>query len=372
MTTQQDLYDVLGVSREASQDEIKRAFRRLAMEYHPDRNKSDGAEGRFKEIAGAYEVLSDPEKRSRYDRFGAAGLNGGQAQGFQGFEGFAGFGDIFDAFFRGTATQRAAPQRGSDLRLEIELDFEEAVFGVEREIAYDHVEDCGDCRATGQRRGSELSTCTECKGQGEIRRVERSLFGQFVNVAPCPRCRGEGRVVTDPCSTCRGRGQRRVQARRSVRIPAGIDGGSQIRLSGGGNAGSHGGPPGNLYVQVAVRPHEQFERVGDDLLYELPLNVAQAALGVTVGVPTIEGDEVEFEVAAGTQHGELFPLRGRGVPHVRGSGRGDLIVRAHVVTPTKLSAEQREILGQLAESLGTPAMPAGGGSILSRIRDALG
>ena len=372
MTTQQDLYDVLGISREASQEEIKRAFRRLAMEYHPDRNKSEGAEGRFKEIAGAYEVLSDPEKRGRYDRFGEAGLNGGQAQGFQGFEGFAGFGDIFDAFFRGTATQRSAPQRGSDLRLEVELDFEEAVFGVERELAYDRVEACDDCRATGQRRGSDLSTCPECNGQGELRRVERSVFGQFVNVAACGRCRGQGRIVTDPCPTCRGRGQRRAESRRSVRIPAGIDDGSQIRLSGGGSAGNHGGPPGHLYVQVAVRPHEEFERAGDDLLYELPLNVAQAALGVTAAVPTLEGDDIELDIKAGTQHGALFPLRGRGVPHVRGSGRGDLIVRAHVVTPTKLSAQQRDLMQELAESLGTPAMPADGGSILSRIRDALG
>ena len=372
MTTQSDLYDVLGVTREASQEEIKRAFRRLAMEYHPDRNKSEEAEGRFKEIAGAYEVLSDPEKRGRYDRFGAAGLNGGQAQGFQGFEGFAGFGDIFDAFFRGTASQRAAPQRGSDLRIEIELDFEEAVFGVERELAYDRIEACGDCRATGQRSGSDLSTCPECDGKGELRRVERSLFGQFVNVAACARCRGEGRIVTDPCPTCRGRGQRRAEARRSVRIPAGIDDGSQIRLSGAGSAGSHGGPPGNLYLQVSVRPHERFERVGDDLLYELPLNVAQATLGVAASVPTLEGGEVELEIKPGTQHGALFPLRGRGVPHVGGSGRGDLIVRAHVVTPTKLSAEQRELMTQLAESLGTPAVPADGGSILGRIRDALG
>lgn len=372
MTTQQDLYDVLGVSREASQEEIKRAFRRLAMEYHPDRNKEEGAEGRFKEIAGAYEVLSDPEKRGRYDRFGAAGLNGGQAQGFQGFEGFAGFGDIFDAFFRGTATQRAAPQRGSDLRIDLELDFAEAVFGIEREFTYDRIETCRDCRATGQRAGTELSTCPECDGQGEIRRVQRSLFGQFVNVAACTHCRGEGRIVTDPCPTCRGRGQRRVEAQHTVKIPGGVDDGSQIRLSGEGSAGAHGGPPGNLYVQINVLPHEEFQRAGDDLLYELPLNVAQAALGITVEVPTLEGDPVELEVKAGTQHGELLPLRGRGVPHLRGAGRGDLIVHAHVVTPTKLSVDQRELMQQLAESLGTPSVPADGSSILSRIRDALG
>ncbi|MDA0256757.1 MAG: molecular chaperone DnaJ [Chloroflexi bacterium] len=372
MTAQHDLYDALGVSREASQEEIKRAFRKLAMEFHPDRNKEEGAESRFKQIAGAYEVLSDPEKRGRYDRFGAAGVNGGQAQGFQGFEGFAGFGDIFDAFFRGTASRRAAPQRGADLRLELELDFAEAVFGVEHELVFDRIEACAECRATGQRSGTEPATCPECEGQGEIRRVQRSLFGQFVNVATCTRCRGEGRIVTEPCAECRGRGERRVEARRTVKIPAGVDEGSQIRLSGEGDAGSHGGPPGNVYVQLAVHPHEHFRRAGDDLLYELPLNVAQAALGVTVEVPTLEGDAVALDIAAGTQHGELLPLRGRGVPHLRGSGRGDLVVRAHVVTPTKLSAEQRELMQQLAESLGTPSVPGDGASLLGRIRDALG
>ncbi len=372
MTAQHDLYGALGVSREASQEEIKRAFRALAMEFHPDRNKSEGAENRFKQIASAYEVLSDPEKRGRYDRFGMAGVNGGQSQGFQGFEGFAGFGDIFDAFFRGTASRRASPQRGSDLRLEMEIDFAEAVFGVEHQLTFDRVEACEKCHSTGQRAGTKPETCPDCDGQGEIRRVQRSLFGQFVNVATCPRCHGEGQIVTEPCTECRGRGERRVEAHRTVRIPAGVEEGSQIRLSGEGDAGSHGGPAGNLYLQIAVRAHEHFRRTGDNLLYELPLNVAQAALGITVAVPTLEGDVVDLEIKAGTQHGALLPLRGRGVPHLRGSGRGDLVVLAHVVTPTKLSDEQQELMLQLADSLGTPSVPGDGASLLGRIRDALG
>ncbi|MEX2445955.1 MAG: molecular chaperone DnaJ [Dehalococcoidia bacterium] len=369
MTTETDLYGLLGVARDASADEIKRAFRRLAMEYHPDRNKETGAETRFKEINAAYEVLSDPEKRAKYDRFGMGGVNGG-AQGFAGFDGFGGFGDIFDAFFRGTATRRAGPQPGSDLRASLDISLEEAVFGTEKEITYQRTERCTDCKATGQVDGGPRQTCAECNGQGELRRVQQSLFGQFVNVAACPRCRGEGEVVTDPCPTCRGAGAKRARVKRNVRIPAGVDDRSQIRLPGEGDAGLHGGPAGSLYVELLVEEHDQFKRYEQDLVYDLPLNVAQAALGVDLDIPTLEGDPVPLKLKPGVQPGEVHLIKGRGVPHLRGSGRGDLLVRTFVVVPSKLSGEQKELMRQLAESLGSPDLPEDG-SLFGRIRDAL-
>ena len=368
MTAPHDLYDVLGVSRDAPQEEVKRAFRKLAMEYHPDRNKDEGAEERFKEIAAAYDVLSDPEKRGAYDRFGMAGVEGNGRQGFAGADAFAGFGDIFDAFFRGTGTRRASAQRGADLRATMTIDFAEAVFGAEREIEFERTDACDECRGRGQAAGKPLAVCSECDGAGEIRRVQQSLFGQFVNLATCARCGGEGQMITDPCPTCRGRGLRRVRAKRVVKVPAGVDDGAQIRLSGKGDAGARGGPAGNLYVVLHVKPHEQFRREEDDLMYELPLNVALAALGTSVTVPTLEGEEIELKVKPGTQHGQIFVLRGRGVPHLRGAGRGDLLVRTHVVTPTRLSDAQRQLLEQLADSLGTPSIADG--SFFDRIRDA--
>ena len=372
MNAQRDLYEVMGLPRDASQEDVKRAFRKLAMEYHPDRNKDTGAEERFKEVAAAYDVLSDAEKRSAYDRYGMAGVAGNGQQGFSGFEGFGGFGDIFDAFFRGTGARRNGPQRGSDLRTSITIGFAEAVFGVDRELEYQHVEHCADCRGSGASPGSRPSSCPECHGAGEIRRVQQSLFGQFVNVATCGRCQGEGQVVSDPCATCRGRGSQRVVARRTVKIPAGVDDGSQIRISGEGDAGARGGPAGDLFVVLRVKPHSEFMREDDDLIYELPLNVAQAALGASIEVPTLEGEPVSLNVEPGTQPGHVFTVRGRGVPHLRTSGRGDLLVRANVVTPTRLTEEQRDILERLAESLGTPAGSAENGGLLGRIRDALG
>lgn len=369
MTTQIDLYEVLGVSRDASQEEVKRAFRKLAMEFHPDRNREDGAEARFKQINAAYEVLSDTEKRGAYDRFGMAGVNGNGQAGFDGFEHFGGFGDIFDAFFRGTATQRRAAQRGSDLRMQLEIDFADAAFGVEREVQYDRTERCTDCRGTGAAAGSKPMTCPECDGAGEIRRVQQSLFGQFVNSAICMRCDGDGSVVTDPCTGCRGRGLRRARVKRLVKVPAGVGDGAQIRISGEGDEGPRNGPAGNLYIALTVLAHEEFQREQDHLIFDLPLNPAQAALGTSVEVPTLDGDAVALEIPPGTQPGHIFALNGLGVPHLRGSGRGDLLVRTHVVTPTKLSDEQRELLAKLAESLGTPSLPPDRG-IFDRIRDA--
>ncbi|RLT39427.1 MAG: molecular chaperone DnaJ [Chloroflexi bacterium] len=368
MTTETDLYGVLGVGRDASADEIKRAFRKLAMEYHPDRNKEPEAETRFKQVNAAYEVLSDTDKRAKYDRFGINGVNGG-AQGFSGHEGFGGFGDIFDQFFRGTAQRRGGPQQGSDLRATLELTLEEAVFGVEKEIVYQRTERCNDCKATGQKDGGERQTCPECNGAGELRRVQQSLFGQFVNVTACNRCRGEGQIVTNPCPECRGAGAKRARVKRTVRIPGGVDEGSQIRIAGEGDAGQHGGPSGNLYVELAVADHDTFRRLDQNLVYDLPLNVAQAALGIDVGIPTLDGDTEELKLRGGVQHGEVHVIKGRGVPHLRGSGRGDLLVRTFVVVPDRLSSEQKELMRQLAESLGTPEVPAEDAGFFGRIRD---
>jgi molecular chaperone DnaJ len=349
-TQQRDYYEVLGVSRSAGPEEIKKAFRRLAMQYHPDRNKEPGAEERFKEISQAYEVLSDPDKRAAYDRFGHAGVGAAGPTGFEGFN-FGGFGDIFDAFFGGTATRaRRGPTRGADLRVTLTLSFEEAVFGAEKEIEVTRNETCSICGGLGAEPGSRPERCPTCHGTGEVRRVQQSIFGQFVNVATCERCRGEGRIITQPCRECRGTGRQRRTRTLAVRIPAGVDAGAQIRLTGEGDAGAQGGGPGNLYVLINVRPHPIFKRDEDDILYELGINVAQAALGAELRVPTLDGD-VLLRIPPGTQSDKVFVLRERGVPHLRGGGRGDQLVRVRVVTPQNLTPEQRRLFQQLAETL---------------------
>ena len=348
--TRRDLYEVLGLDRTASTDAIKRAFRRLAMEYHPDRNKEPGAEERFKEISQAYEVLSDPEKRQTYDRFGIVG-----DRGYDAFSGFGGLGDIFDSFFGGTFTQqRRGPQRGGDLRYAMTIDFVEAVFGCEKEVEITRSEMCQECRGLGSAPGSDPVRCDACGGTGQVRRVQQSVFGQFVNIAGCERCRGEGRIVTNPCRVCRGSGSERRTRTLVVKIPAGVDDGSQLRLSGEGEAGTRGGSSGNLYVALRVRPHKVFTRDEDDIIQQFDLNIAQAALGARVTVTTLEGPE-EIEIERGVQTGDIVRLRGRGAPRLRRGGRGDMIVQLNVAVPTSLNAEQKKLLHQLAESFGTPA-----------------
>jgi molecular chaperone DnaJ len=369
-TTKQDYYEVLGVSRDATPEEIKKAFRKLAMKYHPDRNKNKDAGERFKAINEAYEVLSDPERRPMYDRFGHAGAESPLgARGFEGF-GFGGFGDIFDAFFGGTASRSRGPRRGTDLRQRVRLTFEEAAFGCEKTVRVTGVEICSRCKGLRAEPGTEPERCANCGGSGELRRVQQSVFGQFVNVAACDRCGGEGRVITKPCRACRGSGQEERTRGLQVKFPAGIDDESQMRLSGEGEVGLNGGPRGNLYLHVSVKPHKLFQRDDDDLIYNLELNVAQAALGDEVEVPTLDGTE-PFRIPAGTQGGEVFVVRGLGVPHLRSSGRGDLLVRAQVVTPKDLTQDQKRILAEFAESLGTPLFPEDKG-LLNRIKDALG
>lgn len=368
-TSKRDYYEVLGLSRDATPEEIKKAFRRLAMKYHPDRNKSADAGERFKAINEAYEALSDPERRAMYDRFGHAGAESPFARGFEGF-GFGGLGDIFDAFFGGTTARRRTPRRGADRRQHLTLTFEEAAFGCEKQVEVTGVEVCSRCNGLRAEPGTEPERCTNCNGTGEVRRVQHSIFGQFVNVSTCDRCGGEGRAVSHPCRTCRGSGHEKRTRVLEVKFPGGIDDGSQLRLSGEGDVGLYGGPRGNLYLQVSVQPHKLFQRDGDDLIYHLELNIAQAALGDEVQIPTLDGDE-SLRIAPGTQSGEVFVLRGRGVPHLRASGRGDLLVRAQVVTPKNLTAEQKRLLSQLAQSLGTPVSPDDKG-LLDRIKDALG
>jgi molecular chaperone DnaJ len=348
-TAKRDYYEVLGVSRGASEQEIKRKFREQARKFHPDVNKAPDAEARFKEINEAYEVLSDQRKRAAYDRYG----HSGQGAGIGDFGDLGGFADIFETFF-GAGTRRGAyhgPQRGNDLRYDLSISFEEAVFGIEKVIELPSLQFCSRCDGSGAEPGSGSTTCPRCHGSGELRRVQQSVFGQFVNVVMCESCQGEGQIVSSPCTRCHGQGRERGTKKLTVKIPAGVDGGQQIRLVGEGELGARGGPPGDLYIVLEIAEHPLFKRQGYDIYYDLPLNVAQAALGTDVTVPTLDGD-TELHVPAGTQHGKSFPLRSKGVPHLRSSGRGTMYVVARVVTPTKLSAKQRELLEQLGRELG--------------------
>lgn len=345
MATKRDYYEVLGVERNASDVEIKRAFRNQARKYHPDVNKSTDAEARFKEINEAYEVLSDQRKRVAFDRYGHRGA----ATGFEGFSDLGGFADIFETFF-GAGGRRGGyrgPQRGADLRYDMTISFEEAVFGTEKEIQIPVLQICEKCDGSGAEPGSGSDRCSRCQGSGELRRVQQSVFGQFVNVVMCDMCQGEGQVIGSPCTACRGQGRQQGKKKLSIKIPAGVDNGQQIRLAGEGEVGPKGGPPGDLYVVLEVRQHGLFKRDGYDIYYDLPLNLAQAALGDEVRIPTLEG-EAELKIPAGTQHGRSFSLRGKGVPHLRSTARGNMYVLADVKTPTKLTPKQRELLGELA------------------------
>ena len=371
MSSKRDYYQVLGVSRNASPDEIKKAYRRLARKYHPDVSQEPDAEARFKEINEAYEVLSDEQKRAAYDRFGHAG-----AQGFPGFEGFGGFRDpfeIFEEFFgtsfgMGRGRTRRGPRRGSDLRYDLEIEFEEAVFGVEKTIEVPRQQTCPRCRGTGAEPGTSPIRCPDCNGTGEVRRQ----MGFFVNIVTCPRCQGEGEIVTTPCTRCRGR-KRVVETRRlSVKIPAGVDDGTQIRLAGEGEDGVNGGPPGNLYVVLRVKPHRYFRRLDHNIHLELAINIAQAALGDEVEVPTVDGTMEKLTIPAGTQTGDTLRMRGKGVPYLRRDGRGDQIVTIQVLTPTNLTEHQRQLLMELGKTLDKEVVPQRERSFFDRVRDALG
>ena len=350
MATKWDYYEILGISRDASDEEVKKAFRKLAFQYHPDRNRNDGAEEKFKEINEAYEVLSDANKRAAYDQFGHAGTEGFFTRGFEGFD-FGGFGDIFETFFGGmTAASRRAPQRGADLHYQAAISFEESVFGCEKELRLKRTEVCSLCRGTGSESGSQPDRCPKCNGTGQVRKVQRSLFGRFINTTVCDRCHGEGTIITRPCPQCRGTGREKQQRQISIKIPPGIEDGSQMRLSGEGEAGKRGGSSGDLYVALSVSKHEFFVRDGYDILYELPLNFAQAALGAEVEVPTPYG-KTRLNIPAGSQTGKTFRLKDKGVTHLQRNGRGDQIVTLFVATPESLTKQQRQLFQELASTL---------------------
>ncbi|HEY4382988.1 MAG TPA: molecular chaperone DnaJ [Ktedonobacteraceae bacterium] len=354
-TNKRDYYEVLGIARTATDDEIKKAFRRLAKQYHPDANKEQGAEARFIEINEAYEVLSDAQKRAAYDRYGHAGLgNGMGAAGFSSadFGNFSSINDLFETFFAGagagTSQRRGSSQRGADLRYDLTITFEEAVFGCQKEIELPRWETCGSCRGSGAQPGTSTSRCSACQGSGEIRRVQQSIFGQFVNVTMCERCRGEGRVITTPCEKCRGQGRVRNNRRVVVNIPAGVDDGINVRVTGEGEVSARGGTPGNLYVILTVKPHPFFKRQGNDIIYELPISFTQAALGDEVEVPTVDNKTTPLKIPAGTQSARSFRLKGMGVPVVHSPARGDQHVIVKVVTPTNLTPEQKHLLEEFA------------------------
>ena len=365
-----DYYEVLGVSRGNTDEDIRKAFRKKALEYHPDRNKSPDAEARFKEINEAYQVLSDPQKRAQYNQFGHAGVrsNGGFDRPFDGFDVFGGFGDIFDSFFGDVSGRRAREaQRGADLQHRVVLSFEESVFGAERQVEVSRLDVCRHCSGEGNEPGTPVNTCTTCRGRGQVRRSQRSIFGQFTQVVGCSTCNGRGQVVETACSTCRGHGAERRKRRIEVKIPAGVERGMQVRLSGEGDVGREGGPAGNLYVHVDIRDHKEFVRQGNDLLYRLPINVAEAALGASKEVPTLDKDgdgkdrTETIKVPQGTQPGAEFRVRGKGVPHLNSGHRGDLRVMVDIQVPKNLNSKQRQLLEEFARSM-DPGSKAKGGA----------
>ena len=345
MPEKRDYYEVLGIDRNAGDEDIKKAFRKLAFQYHPDHNGEAGATEKFKEINEAYEVLSDANKRASYDRYGHDG-----GRDFESFD--FGLGDIFEAFFGGTSTTaRQSPEKGQALQCIVDLTLEEAAFGVERELYINRIEYCTECQGTGAKVGTQPIRCTACNGTGQIKRTQASVFGRFTNVTTCPQCRGEGRVVTEFCPKCKGNGREKKQRTVSVKIPAGISDGMQVRFRSEGNAGYRGGPSGDLFVTVRVQEHKLFKRDGDDILYELPINFAQAALGIEVDVPTLDGD-AKLKIPSGTQTNSVFRLRNKGVQRLNEHGRGDELITIHVITPDSLTKEQRQLFEKLSESLG--------------------
>ncbi|EEG78051.1 molecular chaperone DnaJ [Dethiobacter alkaliphilus] len=372
-----DYYEVLGVSKDASAEEIKKAYRRLARKYHPDVNPDDkSAEEKFKEVKDAFDVLSDSNRRAQYDQFGHAAEEGGfGAGGFGGqggFQGFGGFEDIFDTFFGGAQRggRRNGPQRGNDLRYDMEITLEEAAFGLETTVDIPRSETCETCSGSGAKPGTQPETCAHCNGTGQEQVMRNTAFGRFVSVKPCDVCRGEGKIIKERCPDCHGNGQVRRERKIEVKIPGGVDTGSRLRVSGEGEAGLRGGPPGDLYIVLHVRPHEVFKREGNDIIVEMPISFAQATLGTELEVPTLDG-KARVKVPEGTQPGTLFRLRGKGIPHLRGYGRGDQHVRVAVKIPKKLSGKQKELVRQYAELAGEEVLPQDKG-IINKMKDALG
>ena len=362
--SKRDYYDVLGVSKSATADELKKAYRKLARQYHPDVNKDnpDAAE-KFKECSEAYSVLSDETKRAQYDQFGHAAFENGGGPGAGGFGGAAGMEDIFDMFFGGGRggfgggrRPKSGPQRGADLRLDLEISFEEAAFGVEKEVRVTREDTCDHCEGTGAESGSESEVCPDCHGTGEIRFTQNTMFGQMVNVRPCSRCGGQGRIIKNPCKLCGGAGRFKKDKKLKVKIPAGVDTDSRLRVSGEGEAGLRGGSRGDLYVYLYVKPHKFFEREGTTVLCEVPINIVQATLGAEIKVPTLDG-QVVMKVPEGTQPGKILRLKGKGIASLRNGARGDQLVTIKVVVPTKLNDKQKDALKKFAEISGDNINP---------------
>ncbi|NUM44551.1 MAG: molecular chaperone DnaJ [Anaerolineales bacterium] len=377
MMAQRDYYEILGVPKTATPEDLKQAFRNLARKYHPDVSKEEHAEERFKEINEAYAVLSDEQKRAAYDRFGHAGVNGmgGAPGGYNTVDLSDIFGDLFSDFFggggsRGGRRTRNMPRRGDDLQYPVQLTFEESVFGIEKEIAITRDETCHTCHGNRAEPGTSPVRCTTCGGSGEVRQTRQSIFGAMVQVTTCPACRGTGETIPTPCRTCNGRGLERKIIRKLVNIPAGVDAGNQMRISGEGQPGVNGGPAGDLYLVIDVKPHKYFRRRNNDIMLDLNINIAQATLGSEITVPTVDGDE-KLMIPAGTQPGKVITMRGKGVPSVRGTGRGDQHVVVNVEVPTRLNADQRKLFEELAKSLGTEVRPQERG-FFDKIKEVLG
>ena len=385
MAEKKDYYEILGVNKSASEDEIKKAYRKLAKKYHPDMNSGNKeAENKFKEINEAYEVIGDKEKRAKYDQFGHAAFdpNGFGRGGFEGFGDFGGFtggfGDIFDTIFGeggfGFSTsgraRKTGPQRGSDIKYEMEIGFEEAAFGVKKDININRNESCQDCKGTGAKEGSSAETCKKCGGSGEVRYTQSSPFGRIVNVRACDECHGEGTIIKNPCPTCLGRGIIRKNRKITIDIPAGVDNGSILTLRGEGEPGLKGGPNGDLYIYIRVKPHRIFKRDGIDLFCEVPISFAQAALGGTISVPTLEGD-TSYTIDEGTDTGTTFKLRGKGIQSLKNRFKGDLYFTVKVQIPKKLNDNQKEALKQYAEAVGENISDTVK-SFFGKVKDAFG
>lgn len=379
--SKRDYYEVLGVEKNAPDADIKKAYRKLAKQYHPDVNPEDKtAEAKFKEVNEAYEILSDPQKRGQYDRFGHAGVDpnafaGGGGQGFGDFD-FGGIGDIFESFFggagfgRSSSRTRNGPQKGADLKYSIEIAFEEAAFGVEKEMAIHRLETCATCGGTGAKPGTSPSTCQHCGGTGQVQYKQSTPFGQFVNIKNCDVCHGEGKVIANPCGTCNGKGKVRKSVKIKLNIPAGIDDGQTISLRGEGEPGSKGGPAGDLFVTVKIRQHALFKRQGNDIICEMPITFVQAALGSELEVPTLDG-KVRYTIPEGTQTGSVFRLKNKGIPFLRGGGRGDLYIKVDIDVPKKLNDRQKAILKEFADMSGDDVHEQRKG-FFDKMKDALG
>ncbi|GBG97529.1 molecular chaperone DnaJ [Lactococcus termiticola] len=357
-----EFYERLGVDKNASQDEIKKAYRKMSKKYHPDINKEPGAEDKYKEVQEAYETLSDEQKRAVYDQYGAAGANGfgGGTGGFSGFDGFQGaggfsdFSDIFSSFFGGGAAGQMdpnAPRQGEDLSYRVTLKFEEAIFGVEKEVSYQREEVCHSCDGSGAKAGTHAETCSSCGGRGQKQVIRDTPLGRMSTTVTCEVCHGAGKTIKEKCSSCGGSGHERKSHTVKVKVPAGVESGQQMRLQGQGDAGENGGPYGDLYVRFIVEASDKFERDGSEIFYEMPLNFVQAALGDEIEVPTVHG-KVKLKIPAGTQTGTNFRLKGKGAPKLRGSGQGDQHVIVNIVTPEKLNEEQKEALRAFAKASG--------------------